>query len=206
MAFGDQTLSDLKFYPGFWTRPEQELVVGVLLDVFRVAPLFTPRMPRSGKAFSVQMTNLGPLGWVSDEKGYRYQPTHPETGNPWPPIPDIVLTAWQALAHFAHPPEACLVNVYRSTASMGLHQDKDEQDFTAPVVSLSLGDTCIFRIGGSKRSDPTRTIRLASGDAIVLGGSARLAFHGVDRVLPGSSTLLAGGGRVNLTLRRVTKP
>jgi alkylated DNA repair protein (DNA oxidative demethylase) len=152
------------------------------------------------------MTNCGPLGWVTDERGYRYQPHHPETGEPWPPIPEIVLAAWRDLADYPPPPEACLVNVYGPTARMGLHQDRDEQDFAAPVVSLSLGDTCLFRIGGQKRSDPTRTFRLASGDALVLGGQARLAHHGVDRIMPGTSTLLPDGGRINLTLRRVTRP
>jgi alkylated DNA repair protein (DNA oxidative demethylase) len=98
------------------------------------------------------------------------------------------------------------VNLYGAEAKMGLHQDRDEHDFDAPVVSLSLGDTCMFRIGGTKRSDPTRSIRLASGDAVVLGGDARLAFHGVDRIIPGTSTLLPEGGRINLTMRRVTKP
>jgi len=91
-------------------------------------------------------------------------------------------------------------------AKMGLHQDRDEADFSAPVVSLSLGDSCLFRVGGTKRSDPTRSFRLRSGDALVLGGGARLAFHGVDRIEPGTSTLLPEGGRINLTLRRVTKP
>jgi alkylated DNA repair protein (DNA oxidative demethylase) len=121
-------------------------------------------------------------------------------------MPDIVLAAWKALAHYPHPPESCLINYYGPTAKLGLHQDRDERDFAAPVVSLSLGDTCLFRIGGLKRDDPTRTIRLASGDALVLGGNARLAFHGVDRILPGTSTLLPEGGRINLTLRRVTIP
>ena len=121
-------------------------------------------------------------------------------------MPRILLDAWQALAGYPHPPEACLVNVYGPEARMGLHQDRDEQDFSAPVVSLSLGDTCLFRIGGTSRKDPTRSVRLASGDAVVLGGEARLAFHGVDRILPGTSTLLPEGGRINLTLRRVTRP
>jgi len=152
------------------------------------------------------MTNCGPLGWVTDERGYRYQPTHPDTSAPWPPMPDILLDAWRALAGYAHAPEACLVNVYGPDAKMGLHQDRDEQDFNAPVVSLSLGDTCLFRIGGTKRGDPTRSLRLASGDAVVLGGDARLAFHGVDRIIPGTSTLLPQGGRINLTMRRVTPP
>jgi alkylated DNA repair protein (DNA oxidative demethylase) len=155
---------------------------------------------------SVRMTNCGPLGWMTDERGYRYQATHPDTGEPWPPIPDILLQAWRELASYPHPPEACLINLYGPAAKMGLHQDRDEQDFAAPVVSLSLGDTCLFRIGGIKRNDPTHSVRLASGDAVVLGGDARLAFHGVDRILAGTSTLLPQGGRLNLTMRRVTHP
>ena len=103
-------------------------------------------------------------------------------------------------------PEACLINFYDPTAKMGLHQDRDETDFDAPVVSVSLGDCCLFRVGGLKRSDPTRSFRLNSGDVVVLGGDARLAFHGVDRIYPGTSTLLAEGGRINLTMRRVTRP
>jgi alkylated DNA repair protein (DNA oxidative demethylase) len=152
------------------------------------------------------MTNCGQLGWVTDERGYRYQAAHPETGAPWPPIHAIVLRAWAELADYPHPPEACLINWYGPAAKMGLHQDRDEEDFAAPVVSLSLGDTCLFRVGGTKRGDPTRTFRLSSGDALVLGGEARLAFHGVDRIIPGTSTLLPKGGRINLTLRRVTRP
>lgn len=164
-------------------------------------------MPRSGKPMSVMMTNCGPLGWVTDaERGYRYQPVHPESGAPWPPMPEIFLKAWKELSGYPHPPEACLINVYAPTARMGLHQDKDEQDFAAPVVSLSLGDTALFRIGGTKRSDPTQSVRLASGDAVVLGGAGRLAYHGVDRIMPGTSTLLPEGGRINLTIRRVTPP
>jgi alkylated DNA repair protein (DNA oxidative demethylase) len=160
-------------------------------------------MPKSGQPFSVRMTNCGPLGWVSDETGYRYQPDHPVTGAPWPPMPDIVRAAWEDLAGYPHPPEACLINVYVPAARMGLHQDRDENDFAAPVVSLSLGQTCVFRVGGAARHDPTRSFRLASGDALVLGGEARLAFHGVDRIIPDTSTLLPDGSRINLTLRRV---
>ena len=191
--------------PGYLDRAAQDEMLAAIRGVIAAAPLFTPRMPRTGKPMSVRMSNCGPLGWVTDAAlGYRYQATHPETGAPWPPIPDIILKAWRDLAGYAHPPEACLVNFYAADARMGLHQDKDEQDFAAPVVSLSLGDTGLFRVGGLKRSDPTRSLRLASGDAVVLGGEGRLAFHGVDRVLPGTSTLLAEGGRINLTLRRVS--
>jgi alkylated DNA repair protein (DNA oxidative demethylase) len=152
------------------------------------------------------MTNCGTLGWVSDERGYRYQPLHPETGTPWPPMPAALLRAWDELADYPHPPQACLVNFYEASAKMGLHQDRDEQDFDAPVLSLSLGDTAVFRIGGTVRGGKTVSLKLGSGDALLFGGEARLAYHGIDRILAGSSALLPQGGRINLTLRRVTKP
>jgi DNA oxidative demethylase len=199
-------LSGFRFVPGFLGRSAQEALLTALRAVLTSAPAYTPRMPKSGKPLSVRMSNCGPLGWVTDEAGYRYQPLHPETGRPWPPMPALVTDAWMALASYPHPPESCLINYYGPTAKLGLHQDRDEHAFDAPVVSLSLGDTCLFRIGGTKRGDPTRTLRLASGDAVVLGGEARLAFHGVDRIMPGTSTLLPEGGRINLTLRRVTVP
>lgn len=195
----------ITFVPGYLDRAAQDALLTALRDVIAAAPLYTPRMPRSGKPMSVKMTNCGPLGWVTDEaRGYRYQALHPETGARWPAFPAIVLQAWRDLSDYARPPEACLINYYADAARMGLHQDRDEQDFAAPVVSLSLGATALFRVGGQKRSDPTRSLRLASGDAIVLGGAGRLAFHGVDRILPGTSTLLPEGGRFNLTLRRVS--
>jgi alkylated DNA repair protein (DNA oxidative demethylase) len=200
-------LDGLRIVPGYLDRAAQAAMRETLQDVFTRAPLYTPRMPKTGKPMSVRMTNCGPLGWVTDaERGYRYQATHPETGDPWPPMPAALLDAWRELADYDPAPEACLINVYGPDAKMGLHQDRDEVDFSAPVVSLSLGDTCLFRIGGTKRSDPTHSMRLASGDAIVLGGAARLAFHGVDRIMPGTSTLLPEGGRINLTMRRVTSP
>ena len=198
--------SGLRVVPAYLDRPAQEALLAALRTVLARAPAYTPRMPRSGKPLSVRMTNCGQLGWVTDEAGYRYQPLHPETGEPWPAMPEMVIDAWKALAGYPHPPESCLINYYGPAAKMGLHQDRDERDFAAPVVSLSLGDTCLFRVGGTNRSDPTRTLRLASGDALVLAGPARLAFHGVDRVIPGTSTLLPEGGRINLTLRRVTVP
>jgi alkylated DNA repair protein (DNA oxidative demethylase) len=199
-------LEGLRIVPGYLDRAAQAAMRDVLQDVFARAPLYTPRMPKTGRPMSVRMTNCGPLGWVTDERGYRYQAAHPETGEPWPPMPEALLAAWRELAGCDPPPEACLVNVYGPDAKMGLHQDRDEADFDAPVVSLSLGDTCLFRIGGTRRSDPTHSVRLASGDAVVLGGAARLAFHGVDRIMPGTSTLLPEGGRINLTMRRVTLP
>ena len=198
--------------PGIVHWPErldeaaQEALVAQLRDVARAAPFFQPRMPGTGKPFSVRMTNCGALGWVSDERGYRYQPTHPETGAPWPPMPDALLSLWRELAGYVHPPEACLVNFYAADAKMGLHQDRDEQEFDAPVLSVSLGDTAVFRIGGTTRGGRTTSLRLASGDVLLFGGEARLVHHGIDRILAGSSRLLPQGGRVNLTLRRVTKP
>jgi alkylated DNA repair protein (DNA oxidative demethylase) len=197
------TTNGLRIIPGFFDRRQQEQVAEAVHDVIRQAPLFTPVMPLTHKPFSVRMTNCGRLGWVSDGDGYRYQPTHPLTGRPWPPIPELLLNAWAELAAYPDRPQACLVNYYRPSARMGLHQDRDEEDFTAPVVSVSLGATCRFRIGGTTRTAPTGSFLLASGDVVVLAGSARLAFHGVDRILPGSSTLLPEGGRINLTLRRV---
>jgi alkylated DNA repair protein (DNA oxidative demethylase) len=196
----------LRLYPGYLDRRSQAALLGALRQVFAAAPLFTPRMPKSGRPFTVRMSNCGPLGWISDESGYRYLPMHPVTGQPWPPMPGTLTAMWNDLAEYPHPAEACLINFYGPAAKMGLHQDRDEEDFTAPVVSLSLGDSCLFRVGGLKRSDPTHSFRLNSGDALVLGGDARLVFHGVDRIAPGTSTLLAEGGRINLTLRRVTLP
>ncbi len=192
--------------PGYLTRAQQSDLLSAIREVIRRAPLYVPRMPRTGRPFSVRMTNCGALGWVSDERGYCYQPTHPLTGEPWPAMPARLLEVWQDLSACQRSPEACLVNLYGPSARMSLHQDRDEADFTAPVVSLSLGDTCIFRVGGLQRGEPTRSFRLSSGDAVVLGGDMRLAFHGVDRIIPGTSTLLTEGGRINLTLRRVGGP
>lgn len=185
-------------------RPAQAALLADIRAVIEDAPLFAPAMPRTGKPFSVRMSNCGPLGWVSDASGYRYQSFHPDTRRPWPPIPPALLDLWAAHASCPAPPEACLVNYYTPDARMSLHQDRDEADFTAPVLSLSLGDTALFRIGGEERRGPTKSLRLASGDVFVLSGPSRLAFHGIDRILPATSTLLPEGGRINLTLRRVT--
>ena len=197
----------MDFFPQALAREGQIALLAAISEVIAEAPLFTPTMPRSGKPMSVRMTNCGPLGWVTDkERGYRYQATHPETGKPWPPIPAALLELWRELARYPAPPEACLVNYYAESAKMGLHQDKDELDFAAPVLSVSLGDTGIFRLGGRSRKDPTRAFELRSGDVVMLGGEDRLAFHGIDRILTGTSDLIPEGGRFNLTLRRVTKP
>ena len=194
----------VRHIPGHLDRSEQQALVDKIREVVRQAPLYRPEMPRTGKPFSVRMTNCGDLGWVADRKGYRYQDRHPVTGEPWPTIPERLLEIWRDLAGYPEPPQACLVNFYDTGARMGLHQDRDENDLSAPVLSVSLGDACLFRIGGTERGQPTRSFRLESGDIVVLGGEGRLAFHGVDRIYPTTSTLLKDGGRINLTLRRVT--
>jgi alkylated DNA repair protein (DNA oxidative demethylase) len=194
----------LVYTPGYLGRAAQEALRDAVQAVLAEAPLFRPAMPRSGTPFSVEMSNCGPLGWVSDrDAGYRYQAVHPVSGRPWPAMPAAVRDAWTELTAYPAPPEACLINYYGPGARMGMHQDRDEHEFDAPVLSLSLGDSCVFRWGGTARGDKTRSFRLASGDALVIGGANRLVFHGVDRLIPGSSTLLPQGGRLNLTLRRV---
>ncbi|MGY4751282.1 alpha-ketoglutarate-dependent dioxygenase AlkB family protein [Pannonibacter sp. Q-1] len=196
----------VRFLPGHLDLSAQADLAEQLRAIVAEAPLFGPVMPKTGKPFSVRMSNCGPLGWVSDIRGYRYQPLHPVTGKPWPPLPDVLKELWHTLAPDAPEPEACLINFYDETARMGLHQDRDEETFEAPVLSVSLGDSALFRIGGPTRKDPTRSFRLNSGDVLLLEGPSRLAFHGIDRLYPGTSTLLKNGGRINLTLRRVTKP
>ena len=204
-------MEGLDYLPGALEARGQAALMDWIAEALEAAPFFTPRMPRTGKPFSVAMSNAGPLGWMADKDGgYRYEPRHPETGRPWPPISPILLELWAEATGYPHPPEACLINYYRPGARMGLHQDKDEQDFEAPVLSVSLGDTAVFRIA-ARRSGPSRSMKLASGDVLVMGGAARLSYHGIDRVLGGSSRLLGPplfpeGGRLNLTLRRVTKP
>jgi DNA oxidative demethylase len=202
------TLPDgIKHYPGFLHGQAQAALLADIRAIIAEAPLFTPQMPRTGKPMSVRMTNCGPLGWVTDkERGYRYQSTHPVTGRPWPQMPPALTALWNELSHYPHPAEACLVNFYSPEAKMGLHQDRDEEDFAAPVLSVSLGDACLFRVGGTERADKTVSFRLQSGDIVLIGGKSRLAFHGVDRVYSESSALLKQGGRINLTMRRVSNP
>jgi alkylated DNA repair protein (DNA oxidative demethylase) len=194
----------IRHIPGFLDRDRQEALVEAIRQVVEEAPLFTPTMPRTGKEMSVRMTNCGPLGWVTDQqRGYCYQQTHPVTGHPWPAIPPMLLDIWQDVSGASVQPEACLINYYGPDAKMGLHQDRDEREFSVPVLSISLGDACLFRVGGPKREDRTVSFRLESGDVVVIGGESRLAFHGVDKLYPGTSALLKREGRINLTLRRV---
>lgn len=198
-----------RYLPGRLDPAAQAALVAELQEVLAEAPLFRPTMPRSGRPFSVRMTSAGSHGWFADRAGYRYLDRHPETGRPWPAIPAALQALWQAEAGYPAGPQCCLINVYSAEARMGLHRDEDEQTFAAPVVSLSLGDSAVFRLGGPERRGPTRSLKLHSGDVIILGGESRRAYHGIDRVLGGSSRLLdrAGwpdAGRLNITLRRVT--
>jgi alkylated DNA repair protein (DNA oxidative demethylase) len=197
-------------FPSFLDAAAQTALAEEIAEVIAAAPLYVSTMPKTGAPMSVRMTNCGALGWISDkERGYRYEPRHRKTGQPWPAIPRRLLDIWNELARYPKPPEACLVNVYDETARMGLHQDKDEADFEAPILSLSLGADCRFKLGGARRGDSTMALALSSGDALVLSGAARMRYHGVDRILPTINTplpptLATLGVRVNLTLRRVT--
>lgn len=186
---------------GWLDASAQAQLLTELDNVMRAAPPFAPMTPW-GKPMSVRMTAAGRYGWYTDRRGYRYIDHHPD-GTPWPPIPEVALGVWRSLVSEDRMPDCCLVNVYGPKARMGLHRDADEADFSWPVLSISLGDTAVFRIGGLKRTDPTLSMPLASGDVVVLAGTARLAYHGVDRIRAGSSDLLPDGGRINLTLRVV---
>lgn len=191
------TLWREKFSPA-----QQTALLEAVLQRLEDAPLYKPVMPGTGKPFSAEESNFGRLGWVADKTGYRYQDTHPMTAKPWPAIPDALLALWGEI-NDGPPPDCCLVNLYRDKARMGLHQDRDEKDTSAAVVGVSLGDEALFRIGGTTRGGKTSSVALASGDVIAFGGPARLAYHGIDRIKPGTSRLVPGGGRLSLTLRRV---
>jgi alkylated DNA repair protein (DNA oxidative demethylase) len=190
-----------EIYPGLLPRSDQQGLVSDLRACLQQAPLFAPRTP-GAKPMSVRMSAAGRLGWVTDQRGYRYEPRHPD-GMGWPPIPAAVLAIWAQVTGLDRQPDCCLINWYGQSARMGLHQDKDEGDFAFPVVSISLGDDGLFRMGNVERGGKTESIWLGSGDVVVMGGAARLAYHGIDRIRFGSSTLLPKGGRINLTLRVV---
>ncbi len=196
------SLRGFKIYKEFLSLDVQRTLVQVLRPVLKSAPLFSPEMPNGG-TMSVRMTSAGQLGWFSDPSGHRYIDRHPE-GREWPQIPEEILDIWRKLAAVDRMPECCLFNYYGEGARMGLHQDKDEMDFSYPVVSISLGDDGLLRVGGTTRRDKTESVWLSSGDVVVMGGDARLAYHGVDRIRFKSSRLLPKGGRINLTLRVVT--
>ncbi|KIC10327.1 dioxygenase [Leisingera sp. ANG-M1] len=187
---------------GYLEPARQAVLIEALRPVLKAAPLFSPKV-RGGGQMSVRMTSAGQFGWYSDGSGYRYAEQHPK-GQKWPAIPEAVLDIWRDLTGLERQPECCLLNYYGEGARMGLHQDKDEADFSFPVVSISLGDDGLFRIGNRTRGGRTESVWLNSGDVVVMGGEARLAYHGVDRIRFKSSRLLPKGGRINLTLRVVT--
>lgn len=197
-----ETIAGFVIHRGWLDEPAQRAMLEDIRGVIAAAPLVRPVTPW-GKPMSVRMTSAGRLGWVIERGRYRYAARHPETGAPWPPIPEGVLAVWRAVSDWPEDPDCCLVNWYGDGARMGLHQDRDEVNFEAPVVSISLGDPARFRMGGTERKGPTGSTILHSGDVAVMGGPARLAFHGIDRVLFGQGTLLPDGGRINLTLRVV---
>ena len=197
-----RSVRGVRVFDGLLDQGVQAAMAEDVRRVARAAPFFRP-VTRRGQALSVRMTSAGAFGWVSDRHGYRYEVRHPD-GMAWPPIPERVLDVWRAVAPEARAPESCLVNWYAPDARMGMHQDRDEGDFAQPVVSISLGDDALFRIGNVARGGPTESLWLRSGDVMVMGGEARLLHHGVDRIAPGTSTLLDAPGRINLTLRVVT--
>lgn len=184
-------------------------LVAALEPITAAAP-FRHMVTPGGHIMSVAMTNCGDAGWVTDRSGYRYEPLDPETGRPWPAMPpaflDLAPRAAAAAGFAGFAPISCLINRYAPKAKMSLHQDKDEGDFTAPIVSVSLGLPAVFLFGGLKRGDRPRRIRLESGDVVVWGGPARMNYHGVAPVADGADPL-TGNCRINLTFRRaVLKP
>jgi alkylated DNA repair protein (DNA oxidative demethylase) len=189
-------------YPGLLDRRAQSLLTEQVRDVVREAPLVQFQTPY-GKPMTVRISSAGKYGWTSDRTGYRYLAEQAD-GTPWPAVPPLALKVWKTVAGTDRQPESCLINFYAPEAKMGMHQDRDESDLTQPVVSISLGDDGLFRIGGLKRGGKTDSIWLRSGDVVVLGGEGRMNYHGIDRIKPETSTLLDKPGRLNLTMRVVT--
>lgn len=196
-----------RILPGYLDRDAQQSLLALVQGLVAASPFTRYVMPRTGRPFSIDMTNAGSQGWIADRGGYRYTSTHPTTGMPWPAIPPALLTMWRQLTGYAHDPECCLINHYQGEgARLSLHRDEDEAAKDAPILNISLGDTAIFRLGGPQRGDPTRSFPVESGTVMVFAGPSRQYYHGVDRLRVGSSRLLPAGGRLNLTLRRVTIP
>lgn len=184
---------------------EAPALVDEVARITHVAP-FRHMVTPGGYTMSVAMTNCGHLGWVSDRAGYRYTSVDPDTGAPWPPMPaafiDIAVRAAAEAGFANYDPDACLINRYIPGAKLSLHQDRDEKDAWAPIVSLSLGLPAVFLWGGKRRSDPVRRLHLESGDIVVWGGPARFFYHGVSPLKDGQHPL-TGSARINLTFRKV---
>ena len=197
-----ENLRGVEIYREFLNSADQMAVIQALGIVAQKAPFLQPVTPW-GRPMSVHMTSAGSFGWVSGPKGYAYSRTHP-AGPDWPAVPAKILEIWAKVSGSLRLPECCLVNFYGQGARMGMHQDRDEADFGEPVVSLSLGDEGLFRVGNLTRGGKTASTWLRSGDVVVMGGRARLLYHGIDRIRFGSSSLLPKHGRINVTLRVVT--
>lgn len=203
----NRDMEGFRLLPEHLDREAQLAMVEMVATLAAAAPFTRYVMPRTGRPFSIDMTNAGSQGWIADRQSYRYSPVHPATGRPWPAIPQVLLDLWRGLTDYAYDPECCLINHYHGEgAKLSLHRDEDEEAKDAPILNISLGDTAIFRLGGLDRKDPTRSFPVTSGTVMVFAGPSRMFYHGVDRLRVGSSRLLPGGGRLNLTLRRVTRP
>ncbi len=197
-----QIFRGIEIWKSYLDLSAQQRLLEALRPGLQLAPMFSPQTPY-GKPMTVRMSSAGRFGWFSDSKGYRYVDRHPDGGS-WPDIPEEVLGLWRKITGLDRTPECCLINYYGEKSRLGMHQDKDEQSFNWPVVSVSLGDDALFRVGNLTRGGKTESIWLNSGDVLVMGGQARLVYHGIDRIRFGSSRLLPKGGRINLTLRVVT--
>jgi alkylated DNA repair protein (DNA oxidative demethylase) len=195
------TLRGIQVFKGMIDVVAQRQMISDLRDVVSDAPMRSPVTP-SGHKMSVRMSAAGRYGWYSGPSGYQYVDRQ-LNGEPWPEIPKSVTSLWRQLVSTKRTADCCLINYYDQSAKMGLHQDKDEADFSWPVLSISLGDDALFRVGNISRGGKTESVWLNSGDVVVMGGTARLAHHGIDRIKFGSSTLLDKAGRINLTLRVV---
>lgn len=187
-----------------FARPSESELIAALRDIASQAP-FRHMVTPGGHSMSVAMSNCGDLGWVTDRSGYRYDTNDPETGRPWPAMPAafyrLAVEAAEQAGFAGFSPDACLINRYQPGARMSLHQDKDEQDFGAPIVSVSLGLPAVFLFGGLQRADKPRRFRLEHGDVVVWGGPTRLVFHGVAPLADGEHALV-GRERINLTFRK----
>jgi len=204
-----QTPERIQLGPQSWLfrsrlRDQEVAWLNTVASLTAQAPLQRMTVP-GGKLMSVGLSNCGAFGWISDSRGYRYEALNPQSQSPWPAMPEYwqrSASAWAREAGFdCFEPDACLINEYQWGAKMGLHQDRDERDFTQPIVSVSLGMSAVFQFGGLRRTDLIQKVVLEHGDVVVWGGVDRLRFHGIASVRAGSHPL-TGARRINLTFRR----